>query len=167
MKEATAKLKNLTVTPRKMRSISGVIRGYPVNRALAEVKTSNLRGSEELFKLIKSAVTNAKALKMDENKLYIKTLLVNEGPMLKRILPRARGSADRIEKKMSHITLVLAEKENIDNSQYLIPEAPKKKKKPTEPKEKLKPKTPTPEDTAQKTEKKPGFFKKVFRRKSI
>lgn len=69
------------------------------------------KGAPVLKKLLQSAVANAKNGGMDETKLFVKELFVNEGPTLKRSLPRAHGRATPIRKRMSHVTLVLGEKE--------------------------------------------------------
>src|SRR3989338_3618673 len=123
---ATAKLMNLSIAPRKVRLLVDVIRGKHVNVALAQIQVANLRTALPVMKLLKSAISNAKNMKMDVNKLYVQSAFVNQGPMLKRFLPRARGSATEIQKKFSHIILTLAESDKIKAPNYLIIEKPKK-----------------------------------------
>lgn len=164
MKTATAKLKNLSITPRKVRLLVDVIRGKHVNAALAQIQVANLRVALPLKKLLQSAISNAKNQKMDINKLYVKSAFVNQGPMLKRFLPRARGSATEIQKKYSHVILTLAESEKIQAPNYLIIERPKKNKKKEAPAVKTKVKKEAEEKIG--SEKK-GFMRKIFSRKSV
>ena len=164
MKQAFAKLKNLGIAPRKVRLVTDVIRGMHVNRAIAELQVINVRSAKAVEKLLKSAISNAKNLKMDTNKLFIKTILVNQGPMLKRFLPRARGSATEIQKKFSHVLITLAESEKIKAPNYLIIEKPKKSKV-------VKEKTPKQKPAKEVEEKiggqKRGFMQKMFNRKAV
>jgi large subunit ribosomal protein L22 len=111
MKKATAKLKNVRIAPRKMRSVCGVIRGLEVQHALAQLQVITARSAEPVAKLLNSAVANAKNANLNESCLFIETIVVNEGPVMKRYRARARGSANLIQKKLSHVTVVLAEKE--------------------------------------------------------
>jgi len=169
MKQAIAKLNNLKIAPRKVRLLSDVVRGMPVVVAIAQLQVSNLRSSGPLAKLIKSAVANAKGLRMDTNKLVVKSIFVDKGIMLKRYLPRARGSASELQKKFSHVTVILEESATVKLPEYRIHEALKKVKaeKPTA---KTKAKTELgAEDKAAKkaAPKKPGFFRQVFNRKSV
>ncbi|MBI2013783.1 MAG: 50S ribosomal protein L22 [Candidatus Colwellbacteria bacterium] len=166
MAEAKAQLKNLSIAPRKVRFLVNTLKNKSVPSALAEVRLSPLRAAKPLEKLIESAVANARVLKMDENKLFIKSIIVNGGAMLKRYLPRARGMATPIQKKLSHVNLVLAEKDMAITTKYIIPKAIKKIKKELPTKEKQKAKKPQ-EEKAKAAQKKPGFFQKMFRRKSI
>src|SRR6185295_10046143 len=76
-----------------------------------------------------NAVNNAR---LDASKLYVQTIFVDQGPMLKRILPRARGSASPIQKKMSHVTLVLAESAQPKQARFTIAVRKKAKKAPEE-----------------------------------
>lgn len=165
MNQATAKLTNLSITPRKVRLLVDVIRGKHVNVALAQIQVANLRASGALKKLLQSAIANAKNQKMDVNKLYIKSIFVNQGPMLKRFLPRARGSATEIQKKYSHVIVTLAESDKVKAPNYLILEKPKKSKKPVK---QAAPKAKPAKEVEEKIggEKK-GFVKKIFNRKSV
>ena len=102
---------------------------------------------------------------MDPEKLYIKEIRVDEGPMLKRWLPRAMGRATPIHKKSSHVTLVLAEAEESKVSKFKI----QKKEKIKKPKTKKEPKIKEEKEAQSKTSPKRqrGFMKKMFRRKSV
>lgn len=158
------------MAPRKVRAIAGLVRGLSVNEAEAQLMYQRKRASKPMLKLLRSAVANAKQNKLDPDKMVIGRLTVDQGPMLKRALPRARGSASPIQKKMSHVTLVLTEVEKPKEKRFNIV-APKKaklsKEMPT-PKRKKKAETKGEETgRSRKTEQDPGFFQKVFRRKSI
>lgn len=109
-KEAT--LRYLRVSPRKVRVLAGAIRGLPVGKALDYLHFSVRRPSKPLYKLLKSAIVNASREKgIDVDRLFIKELRVNGGPVMKRWLPRAKGSASPILKRTSHVHLVLGEKQ--------------------------------------------------------
>lgn len=166
MKTATAKLKNLSIAPRKVRLLADVIRGKHVNAALAQISVANLRSSEALMKLVKSAISNAQNQKMDVNKLVIQKIQVNQGPMLKRFLPRARGSATEIQKKYSHVLLTLAESDKVKAPNYLIIEKPKKNKQQKKSDTKKREKVDKEAEEKIGGEKK-GFVKKIFNRKSV
>lgn len=111
MMEAKAVARYVRMSPRKVRLVANEIRGYDVNEALDMLKFTNKRAVEPIYKLIVSASANAQSLddKADAGKLYIKKIYVDEGPIMKRFRPRARGRASRIRKKMSHITVVLSD----------------------------------------------------------
>lgn len=105
-----AKLRYLRIAPRKVRLVADLIRGKKIEEAENILNFTQKRVALPLLKLLKQAIANAKNnFNLDEKNLYISKILVNEGPKLKRILPRARGRADTIQKKTSHITLVLDE----------------------------------------------------------
>ena len=110
--EAVAHATYLRIAPRKVQIILDLIRNKPANEALAILKHTPKAACEPLEKLLKSAIANAENNKdMDVTRLYVAKCWVGQGPTLKRIRPRARGSANRINKKTSHITLVLREAE--------------------------------------------------------
>ena len=111
MVEATAKATYLRIAPRKVQIVLDLIRNKPTDEALAILKHTPKAACEPLEKLLKSAIANAENKNMDVNSLYVAKCWVCQGPTLKRIRPRARGSANRINKKTSHITLVLREAE--------------------------------------------------------
>ncbi|MEZ4195467.1 MAG: 50S ribosomal protein L22 [Candidatus Paceibacterota bacterium] len=103
-------LKNYRQSPRKVRLIADVIRGKKVNSALAALKFVDKRASGPFAKVVESAVANAVAAGKQVDKLYIKAVAVDKGTVLKRFTPRARGSASRINKRNSHISVELGEK---------------------------------------------------------
>ncbi len=109
--EAIAKLKYARISPRKVQIVLDLIRGKDAGTAMAILKNTNKAASEYLVKLLGSAIANAvNNFDMDENNLYVSECFVCPGPTLKRIMPRAKGSADRILKRTSHVTIVVKEK---------------------------------------------------------
>ena len=110
--EAKAYAKQIRITPRKVKIVCDLIRGKDVSEAAAILVNTRKAASEPLIKLLKSAIANAQNNhEMDVDKLYVSSVFVGPGPTMKRLMPRARGSADRILKRTSHITLVLGERE--------------------------------------------------------
>ena len=113
-KQLTARCvaKTVRITPRKARLVADLVRGKKVTDALAILKLTPRAASPIIEKVVVSASANAVNTKnMNKDKLYIKEIYVNEGMTMKRYLPRAKGSADRLLKRTSHITVVVAEKE--------------------------------------------------------
>ena len=109
---AQATLKYARISARKVKIVADLIRGKEVAEALAIVKFTPKAASEIIEKLLKSAIANAENNhNMDSKNLYISEIYANQGPTLKRIRPAAKGSAVRIRKRTSHITIVLSEKE--------------------------------------------------------
>lgn len=112
MVEVKAHLRYLRIAPRKVRLVADLIRKKSVLEAEKILKVTKKRAALPLLKLLNSAVANAvHNFKLKKENLYIDKLLVNEGPRLKRVFPRARGRADIIQKKTSHISIVLKEKQ--------------------------------------------------------
>lgn len=110
--EARAIAKFVRISPRKVRIVIDLIRGKDVADAFAILKFTPKRGAEILTKVLKSAVANAENnFDMDAGNLYVAACYVDQGPTLKRIQPRSRGQAFSILKRMSHITVVVKEKE--------------------------------------------------------
>ena len=109
--EATAKVTYVRIAPRKVQIVLDLIRNKPCDEAMAILKHTPKAACEPLAKLLKSAMANAENKDMDVSRLYVASCNVGPGPILKRIRPRAQGRAFRINKKTSHITLKLAEKE--------------------------------------------------------
>ncbi|MBR6921216.1 MAG: 50S ribosomal protein L22 [Clostridia bacterium] len=110
--EARAYLKYARISPRKVSIVLDLIRGKKVDYAMGVLKNTRKAANEYLIKLLKSAEANAEHnYNMDPEKLYVAECFVCPGPTLKRIQPRAKGSADRILKRTSHVTIVLKEKE--------------------------------------------------------
>lgn len=111
VKTAEATLRYARISARKVKIVADLIRGKNVDEALAIVKFTPKAASEMLEKLLKSAIANAENNHaMDSKKLYIAEIYANQGPTLKRIRPAAKGSAVRIRKRTSHITIVLKER---------------------------------------------------------
>lgn len=110
--EAKAVLKYARISPRKAKIVIDLIRNKPVGVALGILKHTPKAASELLEKLLNSAIANAENNhEMSVDSLYVAEAYANQGPTLKRIMPRAQGRAFRIKKRTSHITLVLKEKE--------------------------------------------------------
>lgn len=115
--EAMAKARYLRVTPQKARRVVDLIRGQQATEALAVLKFAEQSASEPVYKLIASGVANARVLAdkngeaFNEDNLYISEIYVDEGPTMKRFRPRAQGRAFRINKRTSHITVVLSDEQ--------------------------------------------------------
>ena len=110
--ESKAYLNYVRISPRKVSVVLDLIRGKDVKLAKAILEQTPKAACEHLLKLLKSAVANAENNHdMDVASLYVAECYVSQGPTLKRIRPRAQGRAFRIDKKTSHITLVLKERE--------------------------------------------------------
>ena len=110
--EAKAVLRYVRISPRKVGILCDLIRGKSVNQAVAILSTTPKAASEPLLKLVKSAAANAENNhNMDPEKLYVAETHADPGPIIKRFMPRAQGRAYRINKRTSHVTVVLKEKE--------------------------------------------------------
>ena len=111
--EARAYLSNVRISPRKVQIVLDLIRNKPTDVALATLRLTPKAASPILEKLLKSAIANAdNNHSMNKNNLYVSECYVTPGPIMKRIMPRAQGRAYRILKRTSHITIVVAEKED-------------------------------------------------------
>lgn len=109
--EATAKATHVRISPRKVKIVLDLIRNKPCDEAMAILKYTPRAACEPLGKLLKSAMANAENKDLDSSALYVSECRVDRGPILKRIQPRAQGRAFRINKRTSHITLVVKEAE--------------------------------------------------------
>jgi large subunit ribosomal protein L22 len=108
--EVKAKLKFLRMSPTKIRLVANLITKMPVEKALNQLQFINKLASGPVACLIKSAIANAEHnFELDKDNLFIKELTVNQGPTLKRSMPRAHGRATPIRKRTSHVNLTLAE----------------------------------------------------------
>ena len=108
--EATAKLSFVRLSPQKARLVIDLVRGKRVQEALNILKFSPQKAAEIVAKLVSSAVANAEQKGVgDVDRLFVKTIFVDQGPVLRRFMPKGRGSASRIRKPTSHITVVLGE----------------------------------------------------------
>lgn len=112
--EAKAIARYVRISPRKARQLVDEIRGRDVGRALDLLDYTPRPVAKKVSKLIRSAVSNAVNVegRVEVDDLYIKELFVDEGPRMKRWVPRARGRATPIIKRSSHITVVVAERES-------------------------------------------------------
>ena len=110
--EAKAYLKYARISPRKVKIVLDLIRGKDAATAMAILKNTPKSASEYLIKLLNSAIANAEHnFSMDTSKLYVSECFVCPGPILKRIMPRAQGRAYRINKRTSHVTLAVKERD--------------------------------------------------------
>lgn len=113
----TACLNNYHQSPRKVRLVADFVRGKKVERALTTLSFFSKAAALPVKSVIESAVANAgENFKVAKDKLFIKEIQVDAGPTLKRSMPRARGTANRIKKRTSRITVVLSEQPEISNS---------------------------------------------------
>lgn len=109
--EAKAVAKNIRCTPRKARLVIDLVRGKSVNDAVAILKNLRKDAALPVLKVIQSAASNAiNNFNLDDEKLYIKEIYASDGMRMKRYLPRAKGSASGLVKRMCHITCVVKEK---------------------------------------------------------
>ena len=110
--EARSYLKFVRISPRKVSIVLDLIRGKDVKTARGILKTTPKAACEHLIKLLDRAVADAENnFNMDVEKLYVSECFVTPGMTLKRMMPRGKGSGDRILKRTSHITLAVAEKQ--------------------------------------------------------
>ena len=115
--EAKATLRYARISSRKVKIVADLIRGKDVDEALAIVKFTPKASSVIIEKLLKSAIANAENNHgMKHENLYVAEIYANQGPTLKRIRPAAKGSAVRIRKRTSHITIVLKEENHMSRS---------------------------------------------------
>ena len=110
--QATGRARFIRITPRKMRLVIDVIRGKSVKDAEDLLKFIPKNASLPISKILKQAKNNATHnFQMLEDSLFVTAAFVNEGPTLKRIIPRARGRGDSLFKRTSHVTIILEEKQ--------------------------------------------------------
>ncbi|MCZ8523767.1 MULTISPECIES: 50S ribosomal protein L22 [Paenibacillus] len=111
MQQAKAIARYVRIAPRKAQLVVDLIRGKQVGEAIAILRHTPKSASPIVEKLLNSAIANAEHnYSMDVNSLVVSTATVDQGPTLKRFRPRAMGRASRINKRTSHITLVVSEK---------------------------------------------------------
>ncbi|WP_214108796.1 50S ribosomal protein L22 [Acrocarpospora catenulata] len=110
--EARAQVRFARHTPRKARRVVDLIRGLPAAEAQAVLRFAPQAASETVYKVLSSAVANAEHnFKLDRDTLFVSRAWVDEGPTLKRFRPRAQGRAYRINKRTSHITVIVESRE--------------------------------------------------------
>ena len=110
--ESNAHLRSLRMAPRKVALVASLVRGKPVGSALNILRYTRRAAAKPVSKLIRSALANATDLskgEVDVDSLYVKSISVDQGPTMRRYMPRAMGRATRINKKSSHVHVVLAE----------------------------------------------------------
>lgn len=140
--QATAKLRSLRMSPRKVRLLIDLVRGMGANEAIVQLQFSKKAAARPVKKLIESAVANATHnSNLDPNSLVVKTAMVDGGPILYRWMPRAFGRATKLRKRTSHITIVL---------EGDVKAEAKKDKKAQEAKEDKKTETPKAEEPKEK-----------------
>ncbi|SEU30807.1 50S ribosomal protein L22 [Paenibacillus sp. NFR01] len=109
--EAKAHARSVRISARKAKLVVDLIRGKQVGEAIAILRHTPKSASPVVEKLLNSAIANAEHnYSMDVNNLFVSEIFVNQGPTMKRFRPRAMGRASRINKRTSHITLVVSEK---------------------------------------------------------
>jgi large subunit ribosomal protein L22 len=112
--QAKAINKMVRISPNKVRPVIDLVRGKPVERALAILRYLPQKAAKEIARTIQSAAANAENnFEMDPADLVVHTIFADEGPAFKRIMPRARGRADRIRKRTTHITVIVDDGEEI------------------------------------------------------
>lgn len=110
-KRPHATAKYIRISSRKVKVVIDLIRGKSVDEAEAILMYTPKAASEPTLKVLRSAIANAENnLDMDRETLYVAEVFANQGPTLRRYRPRSRGSASRIRKRTSHITIILDEK---------------------------------------------------------
>lgn len=110
MVEVKAQLRYLRMAPRKVRLVTRAIQGKPLKDAIVMLRFLAKGAARPVRKLLRSAEANAKHnFRLDSDTLMVHSIRVDQGPVLKRFMPRARGMASPIRKRMSHITLILSE----------------------------------------------------------
>lgn len=108
--EVKAKLRFTRIAPRKARLVADLIRGKRSEEAVSILTFTPKAAARIIIKLLRSAIANADQKKIDVDRLYVKTIMVDQGPTMKRFMPRALGRATTIRKRTSHITIVLDER---------------------------------------------------------
>jgi large subunit ribosomal protein L22 len=112
--QAKAITRNIRISPTKVRPVIDLVRGKKVDLALSILEYVPHKAAREIARTIKSAAANAENnFDMSKEDLVVKTIYADAGPILKRIMPRARGRADRIDKRTSHITVIVDDGEEI------------------------------------------------------
>ena len=110
--EARAYQKYLRISPRKVKIVCDLIRGVDAETAIAYLKATPKAATEPMLKLLNSAIANAETNHgMDREKLFVSTAIANPGPTLKRGMPRAKGSYNRILKRTTHLTIGVSERD--------------------------------------------------------
>lgn len=112
--EAKAYVRNISMSPRKMRVVANLVRGKNVDEALSELNFMPKKAAGIIAKALSSAAANAEDKSggtADIDNLTIKTIMVDGGPIVKRFMPRAMGRANRINHRTAHLTIVVSDEE--------------------------------------------------------
>ena len=109
--ESRATTRNVRIAPRKMRLVADLVRGKGVEEALAVLESLPKKGARIVSKTLRSVVANAEDTQsVDVDRLYVKTIAVDGGAVMKRFMPRAHGRATVVRKRTSHLTVVVDER---------------------------------------------------------
>jgi large subunit ribosomal protein L22 len=172
----TAKLSYLRIAPRKVRIVADLVRRKSVEEAQTILNFTTKKAAPILVKLLKQAVANAKTnLQLEEKNLYISKILIDEGPKYKRWRPRARGMAAPIQKRTSHVTVVLDEIVKKPKKAKKVKKAEEVRSEPVEKREfkevtRMEKPKPKPEREERKPvieRGKPAGWRRIFRRKAF
>ncbi len=123
-----AHARSLRIAPRKMRLVTNLVKDMNVNSALTQLQFTNKKGAKMLTKLLQSAAANAENnFSLNRDNMFIKTITTDMGTVMKRSFPRARGSAFVIRRKLSHVNVILEEREvkNKKKKPAVVPKAVK------------------------------------------
>jgi len=110
--EARAVVRDVSMSPRKMRIVANMVRGKQVDHALGILQLLPKKGARVILKLVHSAAANLEDLskgKVETENVFVKSIQVDNGKIVKRWMPRAMGRANRIQRRTSHVTIVLEE----------------------------------------------------------
>lgn len=127
-----AHARSLRIAPRKMRLVTNLVKDMRLNDAVTQLQFTNKKGAKMLQKLLQSAAANAEHnFSLNRDGLFIKTITCDMGPVLQRSFPRARGSAFMIRRKMSHVNVILEERDiKVKKKKAVVPKAVKPESKP-------------------------------------
>lgn len=130
-RHAVASWQYVRISTRKMGLVADIVRKRPAIDAVAILQVTNKKGARILAKVLKSALANAKTKGLDESRLVVSEVLTDNGPTMKRIFPRSQGRMDRMLKRTTHVTVVVAEGKKVVNPMVssAIEEKSKKSKK--------------------------------------
>jgi large subunit ribosomal protein L22 len=127
-KHAVASWQYARISTRKMGLVADIVRRKPASDAVAILQVTNKKGARILSKVLKSALANAQTKGLDASRLIVKEVLTDNGPTMKRIFPRSQGRMDRMLKRTTHVTIIVAEGKKVVNPVY-APVAEEKAKK--------------------------------------
>ena len=117
-KHAVASWQYARISTRKMGLVADIVRKKPASDAVAILHVTNKKGARILSKVLKSALANARSKGLDESRLVVTEVLTDNGPTMKRIFPRSQGRMDRMLKRTTHVTVIVAEGKKVVNPVY-------------------------------------------------